>query len=168
MQKEIKIKRLEIIRDLFVFSCFTGLSYIDLKNLKQSHLYASFDGDWWIRINRQKTKETSNIKLFDIPKALIQKYNGSHPENLFPVPSNQKTNAYLKEIADLCEINKNLTFHVARHTMATTIALSNGFPMESLAKVLSHSNIRTTQLYARITDSKLNQDIAKLESKLKY
>jgi len=101
MKKEIKIKRLEIIRDLFVFSCFTDLSYIDLRNLKQSHLYASCDGDWWIRINRQKTKETSNIKLFNIPKALIQKYNGSHLENLFPVPSNQKTNAYLKETANI-------------------------------------------------------------------
>lgn len=166
INKEFPIKRLEIIRDLFIFSSFTGLAYIDLKNLKKEHLYASIDGNLWIRINRQKTKEMSSIRLFDIPKQLILKYNDPQSEYLFPVPSNQKVNAYLKEVADLCNIKKDITFHVARHTMATTIGLENGLPIESLAKMLGHANIKTTQIYAKITDLKLNKDMDNLERQL--
>ena len=164
MSKEIDIPRIELVRDLFVFSSFTGLSYIDLDNLKKENLFASFDGTTWIRINRNKTKETANIRLFDIPKMLIQKYAESHPTHIFPRLSNQKVNSYLKEIASICGIKKNLTFHVARHTMATTISLSNGLPIETLAKVLGHANVRTTQLYARITDIKLSQDMQNLSN----
>ncbi len=108
----------------------------------------------------------STIRLLDIPKLLLEKYDNPTLENLFPVPSNQKTNAYLKEIADICKIHKNITFHVARHTFATTIALSHGMPVESLAKMLGHSNIKTTQIYAKITDHKLNQDMEELSHKL--
>ena len=162
MQAKFTVRRLELIRDLFVFSCWTGLAYIDLKNLRRQHLY-TIDGQLWIRINRQKSKKMSTIRLLDIPKLLLEKYDNPTLENLFPVPSNQKTNAYLKEIADICKIHKNITFHVARHTFATTIALSHGMPMESLAKMLGHSNIKTTQIYAKITDHKLNQDMENLE-----
>lgn len=165
MQAKFTVRRLELIRDLFVFSCMTGLAYIDLKNLRRQHLY-TIDEQLWIRINRQKSKEMSTIRLLDIPKLLLEKYDNPTLENLFPVPSNQKTNAYLKEIADICRIHKNITFHVARHTFATTIALSHGMPVESLAKMLGHSNIKTTQIYAKITDHKLNQDMEELSKRL--
>ena len=162
IEKNFKIKRLDLIRDLFVFASMTGLSYIDLKNLTKHHLYIGHDGNLWLRMNRHKSNETANVRLLDIPKRLIAKYENPDTNHLFPVPSNQKVNAYLKEIADVCGIPKNLTFHIARHTMATTICLANGVPIESVAKVLGHSNVRTTQLYARITDDKLCEDLARL------
>ena len=166
MKAKFTVRRLEIIRDLFVFSCWTGLAYIDLKNLRRQHLYRSTDGHLWIRINRQKSKEMSAIRLMDVANLLLEKYNDSKSEYLLPVPSNQKTNAYLKEVADICGIHKNITFHMARHSCATTIALSHGMPVESLAKMLGHSNIKTTQIYAKITDHKLNKDMEELEKSL--
>lgn len=166
IEKKFDIKRLELIRDLFVFSSFTGLSYIDIKNLCKDHLYIAHDGNLWLRMNRNKSGETTNVRLFDLPKSLISKYGNPDSNYLFPVPSNQKVNAYLKEIADVCGIRKNLTFHVARHTMATTVCLANGMPIESLSKVLGHTNIKTTQLYAKITDEKLSNDLAILKSKI--
>jgi len=166
MQQEFSVKRLELVRDLFIFASFTGLAYVDLKNLKKEHVYTSVDGQQWLQFTRHKTKEISNVRLFDVPAKLIEKYKDSHKELLFPVPCNQKTNMYLKEIAGQCGINKRITFHVARHTCATTIALSNGLPMESVAKLLGHANIRTTQLYAKITDTKLSEDMDELGKKL--
>ena len=166
IEKNFDIKRLVLIRDLFVFSSFTGLSYIDIKNLSKDHLYIAHDGNLWLRMNRNKSGETTNVRLFDIPKSLISKYDNPNSTYLFPVPSNQKVNAYLKEIADVCGIHKNLTFHVARHTMATTVCLVNGVPIESLSKVLGHTNIKTTQLYAKITDEKLSNDLAILKAKI--
>lgn len=162
IEKKFEIKRLDLIRDLFVFASMTGLSYIDLKNLTKHHLYIAHDGNLWLRMNRHKSDETANVRLLDIPKRLIAKYENSDTDRLFPVLSNQKMNAYLKEIADVCGIPKNLTFHVGRHTMATTICMANGVPIENVAKVLGHSNVRTTQLYAKITDDKLCEDLAKL------
>jgi len=164
ISKDFKIKRLDFIRDIFVFASFTGLAYSDLKNLQRNHLYM-FNGELWLRINRCKTDQSSTMKLFDIPKHLIEKYDNPTSSYIFPVPSNQKVNAYLKEIADICGIQKNFSFHVARHT-AASLALSNGMPMESVAKMLGHKNIRTTQLYAKITDMKLSQDMDKLEKQL--
>lgn len=111
--KEIEIQRLDLIRDIFVFASFTGLAYGDLKNLQRTHLY-NFNGDLWLKINRCKTGQPSTVKLFDIPKRLIRKYDIPSSIYIFPVPSNQKVNAYLKEIADICGITKNLTFHLAR------------------------------------------------------
>lgn len=113
-----------LVRDLFLFACYTGLSYIDLKNLSKHHLYIAHDGNLWLRMNRNKSGETANVYLFNLPKTLIAKYENPDSIYLFPVPSNQKVNAYLKEIADICDIHKNLTFHVARHTMATTVCLA--------------------------------------------
>ena len=165
-EKKIEIKRLVLVRDLFLFACYTGLSYIDLKNLSKHHLYIAHDGNLWLRMNRNKSGETANVYLFNLPKTLIAKYENPDSIYLFPVPSNQKVNAYLKEIADICDIHKNLTFHVARHTMATTVCLANGVPIESLSKVLGHTNIKTTQLYAKITDEKLSNDLAILMSKI--
>jgi Site-specific recombinase XerD len=166
INKELKIKRLDFIRDIFVFASFTGLAYSDLKNLQRNHLYM-FNGELWLRINRCKTDQPSIMKLFDIPKRLIEKYDNQNSDYIFPVPSNQKVNTYLKEIADLCGIEKNLTFHLARHS-AASLALSNGMPIESVSKMLGHKNIRTTQLYAKITDIKLAQDMDELEMKLNF
>ena len=167
--KEIGIPRLELVRDIFIFSCFTGLAYIDVSNLTPDHIVTLGDKQW-IMTQRQKTSVETNILLLDIPKAIIDKYcdNSAYPKRenkLFPILSNQKMNAYLKEIADLCGIKKNLTFHLARHTFAT-MSLSKGVPMESVSKMLGHTNIKTTQIYARITNKKIEHDMEKLAGKL--
>lgn len=166
MEYQFPSKSLELVRDLFVFASFTGIAYIDVKNLKAENLHASFDGELWIRINRQKTEEFANIRLLDIPKRIIEKYADPDRAYIFPCPSNQKVNMHLKMIADLCGIDKPISYHAARHTMATTIGLSNGLPIESLAKMLGHANIRTTQLYARVSDVKLGEDMNKLSERL--
>lgn len=165
IHKQLPYKRLEVVRDLFIFCCFTGLAYVDLKKLERSHIYM-VNGNPWIRFNRNKTNETTNLKLFDLPFQLIEKYKDPSSNFVFPVLSNQKMNLYLKEIMSECGIDKKITFHTARHTCATTIALANGMPMESVSKMLGHKNIRTTQIYAKITDHKLNQDMILLQQRL--
>lgn len=164
--KQINIPRLELIRDIFIFSCFTGLAYIDVSNLTPDHIVTLGDKQW-IMTQRQKTSVETNVLLLDIPKAIIAKYGGKTYRNgkLFPMLTNQKTNSYLKEIADICCIKKNLTFHLARHTFATML-LSKGVPMESVSKMLGHTNIRTTQIYARITNKKIEHDMEELADKL--
>ena len=167
LKKEFVIKRLELVRDIFIFSCFTGLSYIDVKNLTNKEIRTSFDNNLWIMTKRQKTKVDSNILLLDVPKMIIEKYKGkSVNDQVLPILSNQKMNAYLKEVGDLCEVDKELTFHLARHTFATTITLAKGVPIETVSKMLGHTNIRTTQIYARITDSKISNDMQALAGKL--
>ena len=172
LKKDLRNERLSQVRDIFLFSCFTGLAYIDTQKLTQANINIGLDGNKWIYTKRQKTKTTSNIPL--LPKALeiIKKYK-HHPAcvnsgKLLPVLSNQKMNAYLKEIADLCDINKELTYHIARHTFATTITLSNGVPIESVSKMLGHKSIKTTQHYAKILDSKVSADMQALRDKLLY
>ena len=164
--KDLGISRLELVRDIFIFSCFTGLAYIDVSNLTPDHIVTLGDKQW-IMTQRQKTSVETNVLLLDIPKAIIAKYGGKIYRNgkLFPMLTNQKTNAYLKEIADICGIKKNLTFHLARHTFAT-MSLSKGVPMESVSKMLGHTNIRTTQIYARITNKKIEHDMEELADKL--
>jgi site-specific recombinase XerD len=167
LKKQFSTKRLELVRDIFVFSCFTGLAYIDVKNLTDKSVRTSFDGKLWIMTKRQKTNVQSNILLLDVPKMILEKYRGKSPDNkLLPILSNQKMNAYLKEIGDLCEIDKELTFHLARHTFATTVTLAKGVPIETVSKMLGHTNIKTTQIYARITDSKISNDMQELAGKL--
>ena len=164
--KDLSISRLELVRDIFIFSCFTGLAYIDVSNLTPDHIVTLGDKQW-IMTQRQKTSVETNVLLLDIPKAIIAKYGGKTYRNgkLFPMLTNQKTNSYLKEIADICSIKKNLTFHLARHTFAT-MSLSKGVPMESVSKMLGHTNIRTTQIYARITNKKIEHDMEELADKL--
>jgi site-specific recombinase XerD len=167
MQKKFSIKRLEQVRDIFVFSCFTGLAYVDVLNLRAEDITTSFDGKLWIIKKRQKTNVQSNILLLDIPKIILKKYEHSlSGHKLLPVITNQRMNSYLKEIADVCGIEKNLTFHLARHTFATTVTLAKGVPMETVSKMLGHTSIRTTQIYARITDSKIGNDMQALSEKL--
>jgi len=138
-----------------------------VKNLTDKNIRTSFDGKLWIMTKRQKTNVQSNILLLDVPKMILDKYKGKSPDNkLLPILSNQKMNAYLKEIGDICEIDKELTFHLARHTFATTVTLAKGVPIETVSKMLGHTNIRTTQIYARITDSKISNDMQELAGKL--
>ncbi|MCW0481435.1 site-specific integrase [Gaoshiqia sediminis] len=169
-ETEFKLPRLALARDLFVFSCYTGLSYIDTVQLKPEEIHLGTDGNYWIISSRQKTGVSMRIPI--LPKAweLIQKYTDNPRSKfngtIFPVISNQKLNSYLKEVADLCDISKNLTYHLARHTFATTVTLSNGVPIESVSKMLGHTSIKTTQIYARIVDSKLSDDMNFLKLKL--
>lgn len=170
VNKNFSIDRLNQVRDIFLFCCYTGLSYIDVKKLSKSHIVIGIDGDKWIHTNRQKTDSSSHIPLLPFALELVNKYK-DHPqcmssERLFPVLSNQKTNSYLKEIADCCGITKDLTFHMARHTFATTVTLTNGVPIESVSKMLGHKSIRTTQHYAKILDRKVSEDMHLLRAKL--
>jgi len=169
LNKEFKIKRLQLVRDMFIFSCFTGLAYIDVFNLTKSNIVIGIDGEKWISTHRQKTESASKIPILPVTQMIIDKYE-NHPlcinENrLIPILSNQKMNAYLKELADICEIDKELTFHIARHTFATTVTLTNGVPIESVSKMLGHKNLRTTQHYAKVLDRKVSEDMKILKEK---
>ncbi len=169
MNKEFDTARLEQVRDVFVFCCFTGLPYIDAKNLSEQQLKMWSDGHLWLTLPRQKTKVPVNVKLLPMAISLLDKYKDTIKERkgkLLPVPTNQKCNEYLKEIASLCGIKKEITFHVARHTFATTVTLENGVPIESVSKMLGHTNVRTTQIYARITDTKVSRDMDELSAKI--
>jgi len=164
--KEFVSERVGLVRDIFLLSCYTGLAYADVKKLRRSEIVKGIDGEQWIHTSRQKTETQSRIPLLTPALNLINKYAG-HPsviskDLLLPVLSNQKMNAYLKEIADLCGIKKILTFHIARHTFATTITLSNGVPIETISKMLGHRSLRTTQIYAKILDLKISQDMKRL------
>ncbi|WPR73050.1 site-specific integrase [Flavobacterium sp. NG2] len=169
INKDLHNERLSLVRDIFLFSCFTGLAYIDVKNLTKSHISYGIDGEKWIFTHRQKTESASKIPILPITQIIIDKYE-NHPqsnnqEKLLPILSNQKMNAYLKEIAGICGIEKELTFHIARHTFATTVTLTNGVPIESVSKMLGHKNLRTTQHYAKVLDRKVSEDMQILKSK---
>ncbi|MBL7684262.1 MAG: site-specific integrase [Flavipsychrobacter sp.] len=171
VKREFQTPRLNLVRDVFLFACFTGLAYADIQKLKKSEIGIGVDGEQWLFTNRQKTETSSRVPLLPITKCIITRYH-DHPlcnnlDKVLPVLTNQKMNAYLKEIADLCGITKNLTFHLARHTFATTVTLSNGVPIESVSKMLGHKNIRTTQLYAKVLDRKVSDDMRLLKEKLK-
>jgi site-specific recombinase XerD len=163
--------RLNKVRDFFIFSCFTGLAYIDVKKLKKAEVEGNDKLGYWIRTRRQKTSARANIPLLDIPMSIINNYCRLDlllPEDpILPILSNQKMNAYLKELADLCGIHKHLSYHIARHTFATTVTMMNGVPMESVSKMLGHKNIKSTQHYARIVDQKVGDDMKLLAAKLK-
>lgn len=165
--KAFASKRLEQVKDMFIFSCYTGLSYIDLCNLTAENIRTGFDGRLWIMTKREKTGIDSNIPLLEIPRQILEKYEGKLKDGkLLPVISNQKMNDYLIEIAALCGIDKHITFHVARHTFATEICITQGVPIESVSKMLGHTNIKTTQIYARVVDRKVSHDMSVLERKI--
>ncbi|MFR9578972.1 MAG: site-specific integrase [Rikenellaceae bacterium] len=166
VKKKLCSERLEQVRDIFIFACFSGLAYIDVKNLTDSNIKTMFDGKKWIITKRQKTNTKVEVPLLTIPERIIKKYRGKAKDNLLlPVISNQKLNSYLKEIGDVCGIEQKLTFHLARHTFATTTTLANGIPIETVSKMLGHTNISTTQIYARITNDKISKDMKDLSDK---
>tara|TARA_R110002050_G_scaffold169807_1_gene301629 strand:+ start:329 stop:1579 length:1251 start_codon:yes stop_codon:yes gene_type:complete len=167
--KRMAIQRLEYVRDLFVFSCYTGISYGDVMRLAPSNIQQGIDGDLWIFTKREKTDNPVPVPILPKAMKIIEEYR-SHPKSvsrgtLFPLISNQNLNAYLKEIADICGIDKNLTFHLARHTFATTVTLNNGVPIESVSKMLGHSKLSTTQIYAKVVEVKLSHDMKGLKEK---
>ena len=144
MNIEMPDKTHELVRDLFLFSSFTGLAYSDVKNLTNDNLQTFFDGNLWIITRRKKTNTESNIRLLDVSLRIIEKYKGMITDNkVFPMPSN----TILKTIAGLCGIKTHLTYHTARHSAATTILLSNGVPIETVSRLLGHTDIKTTQNY---------------------
>lgn len=168
--KSFTVQRISQVRDIFLFSCFTGLAYADLQKLKRSEISTGIDGGKWIFTRRQKTDTPSRIPLLPMAQQILEKYS-DHPicrekDKVLPILSNQKMNLYLKEIGDACQINKHLTFHIARHTFATTITLSNGVPIETVSKMLGHRNLKTTQHYAKILDRKVSQDMQALKERL--
>lgn len=167
--KAFASSRLELVRDIFIFSCFTGLAYIDVNRLTTDNISIGIDGGKWIFTHRKKTDNASHIPLLPIPLEILAKYK-DHPKclnegKLLPILSNQKMNSYLKEIGDVCGINKELTFHVARHTFATTVTLMNGVPLESVGKMLGHKSLKSTQHYARVLDKKVSDDMQVLRQK---
>lgn len=172
MGKSFAIQRIAQVRDVFIFCCFTGLAFVDVKSLKKTDIILNPKGDEWIHKQRQKSKQWAHIPLLPVAKEIINKYS-NHPECvrrnvLLPVLTNQKMNAYLKEVADLCGINKNLTTHCARHTFATTVTLANNISMESVSKMLGHSSLTMTKKYARILDSTIGKEMNQLAVKLNY
>ena len=168
--KKFEINRLKVVRDLFVFSCYTGVAHVDLLQLSKRNLVTGEDGSTWLVTKREKTGSPVRVPLLKKPKAIIDRYKElkvcRKSDTLFPVISNQKVNVYLKEVAEACEIEKNLTFHMARHTFATTVTLSNGVPIETVSKMLGHNKLSTTQIYAKVIERKISEDMNVLRRKL--
>ena len=168
--KQFLSNRLERVRDIFIFSCYTGLAYSDIEKLTPANIVLGIDGQKWIYTFRTKTDTKSNVPLLPQSLAVLEKYKEhagiSHINKLLPVITNIKTNEYLKEIASVCNINKNLTFHMARHTFATTITLTNGVPIETVSNILGHMSLRTTQIYAKVIETKVSSDMQALKKTL--
>ncbi len=170
IEEDFKMPRLRQVRDIFIFCCYTGLAYADVKKLTREEITTGIDGEKWIWTSRQKTDTTTRVPLLPRALAILDRYKDDpqclNKGRLLPVLSNQKMNNYLKEISDACEITKKMTFHTARHTFATTVTLSNGVPIETVSKMLGHRNLKTTQHYAKILDLKVSEDMMKLRNKL--
>src|SRR5690554_6528140 len=166
--KKIDIKRLAEVRDVFIFCCYTGFAYSDIYKFEYDAITKGIDGEFWLATERQKTGVKESVPLLPVALEIIEKYR-DHPycknkNRLLPVNSNQRYNGYLKEIADICGINKKITSHNARHSFATTVTLSNGVPIETVSSMLGHSSIRTTQIYAKVVESKVSQDMKSLKN----
>lgn len=168
--KNIQIERLSVVRDIFIFACYTGLSFSDIAKLSRIHLQHGADGKEWIIIDRSKTNNRCRIPILPKAREILKRYEDypkiSNKDILLPVLTNQKMNSYLKELGDICDINKNITMHIARHTFATSITLSNGVPIETVSKILGHTSLKTTQIYAKVLDKKISEDMDLLQTKL--
>lgn len=168
-EKDFEMDRLNQVRDIFIFSCFTGLAYIDVQKLTRDDILIGIDGNKWIKIKRSKTDTPSSIPILPEAQRILNRYvdypQKENTNKLLPVASNQKVNAYLKEIAVGCKIKKTLTFHLARHTFATTVTLSRGVPIETVSKMLGHTNLSTTQHYAKVLDLKISRDMLDLKER---
>jgi len=169
IDKRIPIERLAVVRDIFVFQCMTGLSYSDVKGLRREHIATDNNGKQWIRKKRQKTNNMCNIPLLDVAQQIMKRYE-DHPEcirrgTLFPVPCNQKLNAYLKELADICGIEKQISSHTGRHSYATSVCLANGVSIENVAKMLGHSDTKMTRHYAKVLDKSIMRDMEQVNGK---
>jgi integrase len=169
INKKFLMPRMNQVRDIFIFCCYTGLAYADVEKLTREEVTTGIDGEKWIWTSRQKTDSTTRIPLLPPALEILDRYKDdpqcANKGRLLPVLSNQKMNTYLKEIADACDITKKMTFHTARHTFATTVTLTNGVPIETVSKMLGHRNLKTTQHYAKILDLKVSEDMKILRSK---
>jgi integrase len=170
-EKKITIERLALVRDVFIFSCYTGFAYVDVVSLTRDHIKKDNDGKKWIIKPRQKTGIPEIVPIFPPALRILNRYEQSQKlissKKLLPVPTNQKVNAYLKELGDICGIETRITFHIARHTFASTVTLDNGIPIDSVSKMLGHRSIKTTQIYAKVSNKKIGDDTKKLFQKLK-
>jgi len=161
--KELKTDKLQYVRDFFLFGCYTGLSYIDAINLTPNNLMIGIDKEQWLITQRQKSSKPIKLPLLPLAAQLIARHrddpraisNGT----IFRPISNQKLNDYLKDLARDCGIDKNFSFHLARHTFATTVTLANGAPIETVSKMLGHTKISTTQIYAKVVERKVSEDM---------
>ena len=170
IEKEFDIERLNLVKDVFIFCCFTGLAFIDVQNLTKDHIVKDNNGDLWIRMSRKKTNQMCNVPLLNVSVAIIEKYK-NHPMCqqkgiLLPVMCNQRMNSYLKEIADLCGVKKHLSTHATRHTFATTITLANGVALENVSKMLGHTSTRMTEHYAKVLDQTIHSDMKSVQQRL--
>lgn len=167
---EIEGQRLKRVRDLFIFSCYTGISYGDLMLLTPQNLMIGIDRKFWIITKREKNGNQVKLPLLTKAISLIENYKNEESciinNRLLPRISNQKVNSYLKEIAGMCKIQKKITFHLARHTFATTVASTNGVPIETVSKILGHRKLSTTQIYAKVIERKVSDDMEILQQKL--
>ena len=176
MNKEFTIPRLALVRDIFIFACFTGLAFVDVSTLKKEDMVQDNNGDWWIRkgriklMHRRKASSICNIPLLPVPLAILKKYENNpvciKKGYCLPVPCNQKMNSYLKEIADFCGIKKNITTHTARHTFGTTITLANNVPLQDVSVMLGHASTRMTQHYARVMNASLKKSMIHVKEQL--
>jgi site-specific recombinase XerD len=170
MKTGFKRASTNFIRDMFLFSTFTGLSYSDLKNLRYKNIQVNEDGSRWIVINRRKTGAASYIPLLDIPSQIIDKYRDSKfagmDGKVFKIRTKENLNIQLKTIAKAAGIDRRVTWHQSRHSFGTTVCLTNGIPIETLSQMMGHKSVKTTQIYAKVTRTKLNEDMAKLEKRI--
>lgn len=170
MHKDFGSERMNEVRDVFIFCCYTGFAYSDVYQFENNAVMKGLDGNLWLSTHRQKTGTKESVPLLPIPLEIIAKYQDNEYckkyNKLLPINSNQRYNAYLKELADICNINKKMTSHIARHTFATTVTLANGVPIETVSAMLGHQNIRTTQIYAKVVEQKVSDDMEMLRAKL--
>ena len=164
-EHQFKQERLQQVKDMFIFCCYTGLAYREMNNLEEKHIIKNFDGNLWIQMKRQKTNKMFSVPLLSPAKKILEKYKSDN--SVLPKISNQKFNSYLKEIAELLGIQKNLTHHIARKTFATTVLLYNDVPMEIVSKLLGHSKMSITEeSYGKVIQKKISEHIVKLDKKL--
>ncbi len=167
MSTPLPSSRLYLVRDLFLFSCYTGISYGDMCRLTAANLETAEDGTVWIKATREKTNVEFEIPLLDLPLHIIDKYRDTTSDGkLLPMYGNSELNKGLKHLAAACGIDRKLTFHMARHTYATEITLSHGVPMETVSRMLGHSRVDTTQIYAQVTDNKIDTDTQSLDERI--
>jgi len=169
-EKDFGCERLNEVRDVFIFCCYTGFAYADIYNFRHNSIMIGLDGNYWLSTNRQKTGTKEKVPLLPAALEILEQYK-KHPyclehDKLLPVNSNQRYNAYLKEMAAVAKIDKKLTTHIARHTFATTITLANGVPIETVSSMLGHTSIKTTQIYAKVVEKKVSEDMMMLSARL--
>jgi integrase len=167
MTTPLKSPRHYLIRDLFLFGCYTGISYGDMCVLTEDNLSTAEDGTVWIKSSRNKTGNPFEVPLLDVPLQILERYRNMTPDGrLLPMYSNSHLNTGLKEVAHACGIRRDVNFHAGRHTYASEITLSQGIPIETVSRMLGHSEIKTTQIYAKITDDKIDEDMRGLEQRI--